>query len=243
MVEIISPNLGLFYLINFLFMIGFILGQKDRQTQAYNAASIRVPLTYIKTSPCYLIAIQKPEKQRYFAIKLGFGLANQIKKSVFGEVKKAGIKTPLHFFKEFRLEKNPSIKTIEENGKNGVSIGDKKILIGDLIDTSVFFQPGDKVQVSSIAKGKGFQGVVTRHHFKGGPHTHGQSDRERAPGSIGQTTTPGRVYKGKRMAGRMGGQRVTIKNLTIHEVTKDSIAVVGLIPGSKKANVEIISKV
>ncbi|NCO88324.1 50S ribosomal protein L3 [Candidatus Roizmanbacteria bacterium CG2_30_33_16] len=223
-------------------MTGFILGQKNKQTQAYNTAGIRIPVTYIKTSPCYLIAIQKPETQRYFAIKLGFGLANQIKKSTFGEVKKAGIMTPLNFYKEFRLEKHPTIKAIEENGKSGISVGDKKMLIGDLIDASIFFKPGDKVQVSAIAKGKGFQGVVTRHHFKGGPHTHGQSDRERAPGSIGQTTTPGRVYKGKRMAGRMGGQRVTIKNLVIHEVTKESIAIAGLIPGSKKANVEIISK-
>lgn len=223
-------------------MAGFILGQKDIQTQAYDTAGTRIPVTYIKTSPCYLIAIQKPEAQHYFAIKLGFGLANQIKKSTFGEVKKAGITTPLNFFKEFRLEEHPSIKTIDEDGKQGILIGDNKMLIGDLIDASVFFKPGDKVQISAFAKGKGFQGVVTRHHFKGGPHTHGQSDRERAPGSIGQTTTPGRVYKGKRMAGRMGGQRVTIKNLTIHEVTKDSIAVVGLIPGNQKANVEIISK-
>jgi len=222
-------------------MVAFILGQKDRQTQTYNANGIRIPVTYIKTAPCYLIAIQKPEKQSYFAVKLGYGLANRIKKSTFGEVKKAGIKTPLLFFKEFRLEKHSSIKVIEENGKSGISIGDKKLLIGDMIDASVLFQLGDKVQVSAIAKGKGFQGVVTRHHFKGGPHTHGQSDRERAPGSIGSTTTPGRVYKGKRMAGRMGGQRVTIKNLIIHSLKKDSIAVAGLIPGSKKTNVEIIS--
>jgi len=224
-------------------MVGFILGQKDRQTQSYNASGMRIPVTYIKTSPCYLIAIQKPEKQRYFAIKLGFGVANRIKKSTFGEVKKAGIKTPLHFFKEFRLEKHASIKSLEENGKSGISIGDNKLFIGDMIDASLIFKIGEKVQVSSFAKGKGFQGVVVRYHFRGGPHTHGQSDRERAPGSIGQTTTPGRVYKGKRMAGRMGGQRVTVKNLIIHELTKDSIAVAGLIPGSKKSNVEILGLV
>ena len=92
-------------------------------------------------------------------------------------------------------------------------------------------QPGDIIDVTGISKGKGFAGGVKRFHFKGGPRTHGQSDRERAPGSIGQTTTPGRVYKGKRMAGKMGHETVTVKNLMIVDVLPDSILVKGVVPG------------
>lgn len=100
-------------------------------------------------------------------------------------------------------------------------------------------EPGDIVDVIGVSKGKGFAGVVKRHHFKGGPRTHGQSDRERAPGSIGQTTTPGRVYKGKRMAGRMGQNRVTIKNLRVVSVDGELLTVKGLVPGAAKSKVAI----
>lgn len=100
-------------------------------------------------------------------------------------------------------------------------------------------KPGDVVQVRGISKGKGFAGVVKRHHFRGGPRTHGQSDRERAPGSIGQTTTPGRVYKGKRMAGRMGHKHVTIKNLRVVSVAHETVTVKGLVPGARKSQVMI----
>jgi large subunit ribosomal protein L3 len=103
----------------------------------------------------------------------------------------------------------------------------------------LFFNIGDKVDISGTSKGKGFQGVVKRHHFAGGPRTHGQSDRERAPGSIGQTTTPGRVYKGKRMAGRMGSKRVTIKNLEVIKVDKNGLIVKGLVPGAIDSLLEI----
>lgn len=100
---------------------------------------------------------------------------------------------------------------------------------------------GDLVDVIGISKGKGFAGVVKRHHFKGGPRTHGQSDRERAPGSIGQTTTPGRVYKGKRMAGHMGHSRTTIKNLQVVDVeeNKNTLLIKGLVPGPVKSRVFI----
>ena len=101
---------------------------------------------------------------------------------------------------------------------------------------------GQPVTVSGIAKGKGFAGVVKRHHFKGGPATHGQSDRERHPGSIGGTTTPGRVYKGKRMAGRLGGQQVTVKGLKIVDINegKKLVGISGAIPGSRHARVKIL---
>lgn len=105
--------------------------------------------------------------------------------------------------------------------------------VGDEIKASDFLNPGDIIEVTGVSKGKGFAGVVKRHHFKGGPRTHGQSDRERAPGSVGQTTTPGRVYKGKRMAGRMGGEQTTIKNLHIISISPESgqIEISGQVPG------------
>lgn len=137
------------------------------------------------------------------------------------------------------------IKTKEKNGylavqlllgknKREVRVDSESMLkIGDKIAAKQVFKAGDVVDVVGVSKGKGFAGGVKRHHFKGGPRTHGQSDRERAPGSIGQTTTPGRVYKGKRMAGRMGHERVTLKNLRVVEVLDDLLLVKGLVPGSR----------
>jgi len=103
----------------------------------------------------------------------------------------------------------------------------------------LFFKQGDKISVSGTSKGKGFQGVVRRHHFAGGSKTHGQSDRLRAPGSIGQTTTPGRVLKGKRMAGRMGGKRTTVKGLFVVDVLDKGLLIKGLVPGAKNGLLEI----
>lgn len=105
--------------------------------------------------------------------------------------------------------------------------------VGDVIKASDIFKPGDVINVTGISKGKGYAGGVKRYHFKGGPRTHGQSDRERAPGSIGSTTTPGRVYKGKRMAGRMGHERITVKNLQVVFVDDNNILVKGLVPGGR----------
>lgn len=110
---------------------------------------------------------------------------------------------------------------------------------GEMPKAPDVLKPGDIIDVIGVSKGKGFAGVVKRHHFKGGPRTHGQSDRERAPGSIGQTTTPGRVYKGKRMAGRMGHGRVTIKNLKIVDVSDTALFIKGLIPGPKNSLVMV----
>jgi len=119
----------------------------------------------------------------------------------------------------------------------GVQIPVTRILLGNPTDLAV----GDKVKVTGTSKGKGFAGVVKRWHFAGGPRTHGQSDRERAPGSIGQTTTPGRVYKGKKMAGRMGGKKVTVKGLKVVEVKPEEklLVIKGLIPGNKGGLVKI----
>jgi len=220
-------------------MTGFIIGQKEKQSQTFDDKLERIPVTYIKTSPCYLIDIKIIKPNNDFSFKLGFGQAKKIKKSIQGELIKAGIKTPLRFLKEFRISYEMPVEIIEENQRKGVKINNNTIFIGQEIKPQLFFKKGDKVNVTGKSKGKGFQGVVKRHGFAGGPKTHGQSDRERAPGSVGQTTTPGRIYKGKRMAGRLGGQRVTIKNLEVIEVREDGLLVKGLVPGAKGGILEI----
>jgi len=221
-------------------MPGFILGEKSASSQTFDESGTRIPVTFIKTTPCYLIGIKNPGMHRYSAVKLGFGQTKNIKKTAQGELTKAGVKTPLRFFKEFRLEKfADNLKIIDENKKPGIQIAETKVFVGDEVKSSLFFKKGDIIDVSGTSKGKGFQGVVKRHHFKGGPKTHGQSDRERAPGSIGMTTTPGRVFKGKRMAGRMGGDRVTVRNLKVVEVKEDGLVIKGLIPGAKGSLIEV----
>lgn len=226
-----TPQSGAFFVLN---MIDFILGKKITQGQSFNQKGERIPQTIIDVSSCYLVGIKSLEAHGYWAIKLGTGFKKNINKPVLGELKQAGIKTPLAFLKEIRLKRPMELRFIEENNKKGIEIIGRKIFIGDAVDPQLFFKVGDKVDVSGISKGKGFQGVVKRHGFAGGPRTHGQSDRERAPGSIGQTTTPGRVYKGKRMAGRMGKNKITIKNLEIIEIKEKQIVVKGLVPGPKK---------
>ncbi|OGK31561.1 50S ribosomal protein L3 [Candidatus Roizmanbacteria bacterium RIFCSPHIGHO2_12_FULL_33_9] len=222
-------------------MSGFILGEKSDQKQVFTEDGTRWPVTLVKTNPCFVVGIKTNDKDGYFSIKLGFKQTKNIKNPVKGELKKAGIKTPLHFLKEIRLEYANDVIVIEDDKKQGVQIGDKKIYIGDQLNPMDIFKKGDKVDVSGQSKGKGFQGVVKRHGFKGGPKTHGQSDRWRAPGSIGQSTTPGRVYKGKRMAGRMGMDRVTVRNLEIYDISEDGLYVKGLVPGGKKSLLEIRS--
>lgn len=226
-------------------MLGFILGEKSDQSQTFDETGERQPTTFIKTNPCHLVSLITPTTRGYWAVQLGFGQIKNIKKSIKGQLTKAGIKTPLRFLRELRLDqlekKEPQnlIKLIEEDKKKGLAIGEIKIFIGDQLKPTLFFKKGDIVTISGISKGKGFQGVVKRHAFAGGPRTHGQSDRERAPGSIGQATTPGRVYKGKRMAGRMGGERVTIKGLKVVEVKDDGLLIKGLVPGAKGSLLEI----
>ncbi|MFH1827291.1 MAG: 50S ribosomal protein L3 [bacterium] len=223
-------------------MSGFILGEKSDQSQIFTEDGLRWPVTFIKTSPCYFIGLKTNDSNGYFSIKLGFSQSKKIKKSTQGEFKKAGIEIPLHFLKEIRLDKyKNTVKVIEENKKQGLQIEEKKFFIGDEIKPIDIFKKGELVDVTGKSKGKGFQGVVKRHGFHGGPKTHGQSDRLRAPGSIGQSTTPGRVYKGKKMAGRMGMDRITVKNLKIHDLLEDGLTVIGLVPGSKKTLLEVKS--
>ncbi len=218
-------------------MPAFILGSKSTQSQRFNDQGERIPTTFIDTSLCHLIDVITPDKRGYFSVKLGFGQTKNIKKPVQKELEKAGIKTPLRFLREFRLD--DQIKLIEDGKKKGVQISETKIFSGDVINPNIFIKSGDLITVSGISKGKGFQGGVRRHGFKGRSHTHGASRDERAPGSIGMSTTPGRVFKGKRMAGRMGGERVTIKNIEVIEVKENGLVIKGLIPGAKGGLIEV----
>lgn len=202
---------------------GFI-GKKIDQTQGFLEDGRRIPLTTILVSGNWVTQMKTQEKDHYSAVQLGFGNKKKTTKALAGHIKKAGEgKTP-RFFREVRTE-TPEAFTL-----------------GQEINVAEVLEPGDIIDITGTSKGKGYAGVVKRHNFKGGPRTHGQSDRERAPGSSGQTTTPGRVYKGKRMSGRMGDETVTIKNLTVIDIKDGILYVKGLIPGVKGGMV-MISKV
>lgn len=208
-------------------MLNTILGQKQSQTQKFLEDGTRIPVTEVFISGNTVVAIKNKEKNGYWAMQLGFGIKKHANKAILGHIRGANLKTAPQYLKEVRVEKSD----VESLPK-----------IGDTLNASNIFKPGDIIDVTGVSKGKGFAGVVKRYHFKGGPRTHGQSDRERAPGSIGQSTTPGRVYKGKRMAGKMGDERATVKNLKIMDVTDDKILIKGLIPGSIN-NLVIIKRV
>ncbi|NTU46619.1 50S ribosomal protein L3 [Candidatus Roizmanbacteria bacterium] len=219
-------------------MFGFLLAQKGEQSQKFNEKGKRIPTTFLKTSPCYLVDVHSSEKRGYAAVKLGMGTKRNIKEPLRGELKKAGIEASLRFLKEKKLQ-NEASYTFLQDEKVGIAQGENTLYVGTELKPEQVFKVGDMVDVAGISKGKGFQGVVKRHGFAGGPKTHGQSDRLRAPGSMGQSTTPGRTYKGKRMAGRMGGERVTVKNLEIVTITEDGLYVKGLVPGVKNCLIEI----
>lgn len=203
-------------------MINTILGSKGVSSQTF-IEGFKIPVTKVTVGPCVVTQVKSKDVDGYWAIQLGYSSrrAKNTTKPLQGHLKKAKQEESksTHFpryLREVRLASEPSQK------------------IGDQITVADVLRAGDVVSVSGVSKGKGFAGVVKKHGFRGGPRTHGQSDRERAPGSIGQTTTPGRVYKGKRMAGRMGGELVTIKNLHVISVNKETneVEISGQIPGT-----------
>lgn len=206
-------------------MLNAIIGTKINQSQIFDLTGNLVPVTNIKTGPLRVVCIKNIQKDGYSAIQLGLGerRAKTISQSERGHLKKSGLeKNPPRFLREIRFPAGNESET-------------DKFQPGEEIKTGNILKPGDLVAVTGTSKGKGFQGGVKRHNFKGGPRTHGQSDRERAPGSIGQTTTPGRVYKGKRMAGRMGNTRVRIENLEVVTVDDEHnlLTIKGLVPGAR----------
>lgn len=201
-------------------MIQTIIGKKLGQTQGFLEDGKRIPLTKIDVSGLFVSQVKTLDKDGYEAVQLGFGENKKATKPVSGHAKKAGLSKTPRFFRESKVDK--------VDVESGSEINVEEVL-----------SAGDIIDVTGTSKGKGYAGVVKRHHFKGGPKTHGQSDRHRAPGSIGQSTTPGRVYKGKRMAGRMGAEQVTVKNLEVIELTDGVLFVKGLVPGPISSIVEI----
>lgn len=204
--------------------ISSLIGRKLDQTQGFLEDGTRVPLSLISLAGNNVTQIKNVEKEGYNSIQIGLGIRKKPKKAIAGIAKKAGLEKTPRFFREVKIANTEGFT------------------LGDTLSPAEVFEPGDVVDIVGTSKGKGYSGVVKRYHFKGGPRTHGQSDRERAPGSIGQTTTPGRVYKGKRMSGRMGDARVTIKNLQVLDLEGDTLFVKGLVPGIKGGLV-IITKV
>jgi large subunit ribosomal protein L3 len=201
-------------------MLNTILGKKKNMSQTF-VGTTRVPITYVEAGPCVVTQIKKEENDGYWAIQVGFGekKIKNVTKPMQGHLR--GVikdkKTP-RFLREIKFDKKPDFK------------------VGDEIKVSDIFSEGDVIAITGTSKGKGFAGVVKRWGFAGGPRTHGQSDRPRSPGSIGQGTTPGRVHKGKKMAGRMGGETVTVKSIRVISIDaeKNEMAVLGPVPGAPK---------
>jgi large subunit ribosomal protein L3 len=189
-----------------------ILGKKIGMTQLYRE-NLEIPVTAIEAGPCAVTQVKTGEKDTYNAVQLGFGESKRLDKAQKGHLKDNG---SFRYLREFRVDE---VKDYQVGQKVNVDI----------------FKAGDLVNIVGVSKGKGFAGGVKRHHFKGGPKTHGQSDRHRAPGSVGSTTTPGRVLKGLRMAGHLGAKRITTRNLKVVEVNakKNLLLVQGAVPGAK----------
>jgi large subunit ribosomal protein L3 len=198
-----------------------LLGTKLGMTQVFGDGGVTIPVTVIQAGPCYVTQIKTAERDGYNAIQLAYGETRKLTRPERGHLRKAGV-PPMRHLREFRVP-NPT-----------------DYQLGQQLTVSIF-RPGEKVDVIGTSKGKGFAGVVKRHGFGGGPRTHGQSDRLRAPGSIGSGTTPGRVLKGLRMAGHMGNERVTIKNLEIVRVDpeRNLLLVKGSVPGHIKGLVMV----
>ena len=197
-----------------------IIGKKVGMTQVFTAKGEAVPVTVIEAGPCWVTQVKTPRRDGYSAVQLGFDEIDpkkadrKLTKAERGHLKNV---RPLRHLREFRTDGDTT--TYE---------------VGQKLDASVF-AVGDHVDVVGTSKGKGFAGVMKRHNFGGGPITHGQSDRQRAPGSIGSGTTPGRVLRGMRMAGHMGDAQVTVQNLEVVQVDpeRNLLLVKGAVPGAK----------
>ncbi|MBM3183190.1 MAG: 50S ribosomal protein L3, partial [Chloroflexi bacterium] len=176
-------------------MVSGIIGRKIGMTQLFEGGE-EVAVTAIEAGPCFVTQVKTEANDGYDAVQLGFGETKRLNKAEKGHLKDSG---QLQHLREFAVEDITAVK------------------VGQKIDVDMF-KAGDRVNVIGISKGKGFAGGVKRHHFRGGPKTHGQSDRHRAPGSVGATTSPGRVWKGQRMAGQMGNIRSTVRNLKVVQV-------------------------
>jgi large subunit ribosomal protein L3 len=197
-------------------MLKGLIGKKIGMTQIFDDTGIAVPVTLIEAGPCYVTQVRNVDGDGYSAVQMGFEEVKpkRISGGELGHLKRNNL-PPLRFLREFR-EKNPEV---QEGEKLTVDV----------------FTVGEYVDVVGTSKGKGFAGGVKRYHFRGGPKTHGQSDRLRAPGSRGSGTTPGRVYKGARGPGHMGDDRVTVQNqkVVLVDAERNLIGVRGAVPGAR----------
>jgi len=198
-----------------------ILGEKKQMTRVFSEDGTVIPVTIIDVNSAIIADTKTVERDGYAAAVIGYGKKAKATKAETGKFKTLG------FVPQVAMEAREF---------------SPEIASGEAVKPTIF-EVNEKINISGITKGKGFQGVVKRWGFKGGPKTHGQSDRHRAPGSIGSGTTPGRVYKGKKMGGRMGGVKRTVKNLEVVAVDEANglIAVKGAVPGPKGAIVMITS--
>jgi large subunit ribosomal protein L3 len=200
-----------------------LLGQKVGMTQIFDAHGQAIPVTVVQAGPCQVTQVVTQEKNGYSAVQMAFGEVREksMNKPDAGRFKKVNVPNA-HWVREFRLDKSSDLQ------------------VGQTLDVNVFV-PGDYVDVAGVSKGKGFAGTVKRHHFAGGPSTHGQSDRQRAPGSIGSNTFPGHVFKGMRMAGHMGHRRATVQHLEVVQVLPEMniLLIKGALPGPNQTLVEI----
>jgi len=204
-----------------------ILGKKIGMTSLFDESGEAIPCTIIEAGPCYVTQVKTADRDGYDAVQLGFDEVKEtrINKPLRGHLARAGVKA-LRLIREFRDFNGAELKP------------------GAEVRVDVF-QQGDVVDVTGRSKGRGFQGVVKRHHFGGvGMTTHGQSDRVRAPGSISASSYPSRVFKGTRMGGRMGHSRVTVKNLKVVKVISESnlLIVKGSVPGAINSYVEVVKQ-
>ena len=194
-----------------------LIGKKVGMTQIFNDSGEAVPVTLIEAGPCYVTQIRRPKRDGYNAVQLGFGEVNprRLSGGQLGHIKRNNV-PPLRHLREFRVKE---VSDIQEGDKLTVEV----------------FVIGDQVDVIGTSKGKGFTGGVKRYGFGGGPKTHGQSDRLRAPGSHGATSTPGRVFKGARGPGHMGSVRVTSQNLRVElvDIERNLLGVRGSVPGPR----------
>jgi len=202
-----------------------ILGKKIGMTSVFNAEGDLVTVTVIQAGPCKVVSLRNKEKDGYSAVAIGFEEKKEkhVSKPVLGQFKKNNL-TPFKTVKEFKGFDSDTLK------------------VGDDIKVD-FFKEGEIIKVRGKSKGKGFQGVMKRHNFGGvGGTTHGQSDRLRAPGSIGASSYPSRVFKGQRMAGRQGFENVTVRNLKVIKIIPEDnlILIKGAVPGSINSIVELI---
>ena len=203
-----------------------LIGKKLGMSGIFTDEGVYVPCTLIEVGPCTVLQVRTEEVDGYSAIQLGYGSKreNLVNRPMQGHLDKSGADAPA-IIREFRTD--------AEAGHEA----------GDILTLENTFEVGDVVHVSGNSKGKGFQGVVKRYNFRGvGGRTHGQHNRERAPGSIGQSSTPSRVFKGQRMGGRTGGKRITVRGLNVVGLLSEEnvLVVKGSIPGAVNSIVEII---